>query len=674
MPRHEAGSLAFADRERVEKVVLGIDESRGGEGRPYYGYFDMDGTNLSGGTSTAGGDDMPLDTYGNVRVEFKASLKDRATAVFGDSYNDPSTAISTTPSQPSYAAVRPAPGSSGWDSIDIDKPWAGHAFVEAQIHGPITMDDVARVIVTGGGIPESTWNDLNELGIPVVSPIGAPVVPISDKVAAAMFAADTALFRSVSGDDLVVLDGGVNEDGDRLGVVVLDGQRFPAGLLTSILVHFNDELVAVETSTDLTIDNTVQLANEWRDEMGRFAEKGYRLTAGVGEGVGWKIIDGDYHVSARDRNGNVVWSDDMDHSVFFTSGMRKYRNAIEVANQMDPELVEEMLDELQGMTFGEINTSIWLDTAVAFRDAGVGIGDPDEWDKVTMDAVFQIAAWRMATYGEVGSWDDQDTISALLGDGKIAEAQEAITALYGITPQSGFVAGLNRAWAASSTSFPALALQLFISKGDTSALAYIDKPNTPGGRPGDVLRRAGDLRHQFKASFEASARAYEIQSEVVMDAMDIPWDIPLWRGVKNDYSQLSDDAQQITITSNPLSSWSSMYGVAKGFGSAYSGAVFGATMRRENVFSFGDGTGLGAHGEWEYVMKSDGPIRPGAIVAGEFSDGRPTDRDVRGHVRDAGPDRDPRRRGLRRLDQGGGTGRLRRRRRPRSGRVVGADR
>ena len=283
-----------------------------------------------------------------------------------------------------------------------------------------------------------------------------------------------------------------------------DHGAVPSGAFRSDLGSFGD-----------VHDPIVELANVWRDEKGRFAEKGYMLTAGVGGGVGWKILDGEYLVSARDRNSNIVWSDNMDLSVYFTGGDAEVPQRDRSREPDGPRTRRRDGRRTRRDPFEDIDSSMWLDTADHVPDAGVGA----DKDDITMDAVFQIAAWRQATYGEVGSWEDQDTISALLGDGNIAEAQEAITALYGITPQSGFVAGLNRAWAASSTSFPALALQLFISKGDTSALAYIDKPNTPGGRPGDVLRRAGDLRQQFKASFEAAARAYEIQSEVVMDAI-----------------------------------------------------------------------------------------------------------------------------------------------------------
>jgi len=372
-------------------------------------------------------------------------------------------------------------------------------------------------------------------------------------------------------------------------------------------------------SARFTIDGSVQFANTWRDEMGRFAPKGYQygpaavgLTAGVGRGEGWDIRDGEYVVSARDRDGNVVWSDDMDLSVYFTSGMRKYRNAIEVANVMDEESADALVTELEGIQFDDLDSFLFMETSNYLRDSGLATTEG-----LSMAAAFQIAAWRQASgTAEIGSWEDADTISGLLGAGNISEAQEAITALYGITPQSGFIAAVNNGWAASSTSYSSLALQLHASGGKRDQLSWLSERSGA-----HVLDKASRLSYQMSDSFFAAARAYEDHSLNTMQALGVGDRMELWRGVQDSgVGNFVPEQNAILVNTNPLSSWSTMYSVAKGFGSAYSGAVYGQKIDPwyGKVFSFGDTTGLGAHGEWEVVMKqTDGPFRPGAIVGTE---------------------------------------------------------
>jgi len=366
----------------------------------------------------------------------------------------------------------------------------------------------------------------------------------------------------------------------------------------------------------LVAPDTMTFANTWRDELGRFAPKGYQhgpaavgLTAGVGRGEGWDIRDGEYVVSARDRDGNVVWSDDPNLSVFFTSGMRKYRNAIEVANMMDDEDAHALVTELEDIQFDDLDSWLFLSTSNYVRDSGLATTEG-----LSMAAAFQIAAWRQASStAEIGSWDDADTVSKLLGAGNISEAQEAITVLYGITPQSGFIAAVNNGWATSSTSYSSLALQLHASGGSRHQLSWL------GEKSGDhVLDKAGRLSVQMRNSFSAASSAYQERSMMTMEALGVGDRMELWRGVRN----MSDFAQNGMVNTNPLSSWSTMYGVAKGFAAEWSnsGAVYGQKIDPwgGKVFSFGDTTSLGAHGEWEVVMKqTDGPFRPGATVGTE---------------------------------------------------------
>ena len=201
--------------------------------RPIYGYIDIGGRNddLRG--------PMSLDMYGQVRVEFKDSVRDRTTVSFGDSLGE---AYIPAPARRLHADAIVKSSKQ-----DIDRPWRTAEYVEAQMHGGVTADDIARVVFPIG-TPDMAYpppskdilDRLDPLGIPVVGTEGRPIpnaeIPGQGKLDGMSLAADAGVvYRDEAGATITYT--GDDDQGRPLGYITRDGVEYPENLIIVLTAH-----------------------------------------------------------------------------------------------------------------------------------------------------------------------------------------------------------------------------------------------------------------------------------------------------------------------------------------------------------------------------------------------------------------------------------------------------
>lgn len=141
-------------RARVEQTVLGISKKTAGRDRPKYAILASDDLNSQEHLDAAG-------AYGGITVQFKKSVKDRTTFTGADSFKS---GIASPVNNPNVASVVPSTsrGNINNQSLNLNarqyvgyaaksgniKTMAeklspgGNAYLEAQVHGQLTLDDV----------------------------------------------------------------------------------------------------------------------------------------------------------------------------------------------------------------------------------------------------------------------------------------------------------------------------------------------------------------------------------------------------------------------------------------------------------------------------------------------------------------------------------------------------
>lgn len=156
------GNNDAATRAKVEAAWFGIglgksltqmvDQDR--EKRPVYGYVAVDGVRPAGvGTADMFGVSTDaLSQYGQIQVILRDRVRDRTTAMFGDSLNNRHQGLSSPVNQPDWMAFTPS-----WKSMftrgltdlerDVNSVNFRHGnYAEAQIHGGVTLDDVEEIV------------------------------------------------------------------------------------------------------------------------------------------------------------------------------------------------------------------------------------------------------------------------------------------------------------------------------------------------------------------------------------------------------------------------------------------------------------------------------------------------------------------------------------------------
>jgi len=127
---YEVGGIGSNVRKPVERKGLGYPISTPANERPIYGY-------VSSGESTV------AHAYGRVEFELKPEVKARATITLRDSFE---------PFKDEQMVGTPLlqPSKEGWDGgLDpyLDRGIQGVGYIETQIQGGVSLDDVSRIIV-----------------------------------------------------------------------------------------------------------------------------------------------------------------------------------------------------------------------------------------------------------------------------------------------------------------------------------------------------------------------------------------------------------------------------------------------------------------------------------------------------------------------------------------------
>lgn len=144
-------------RASYEQIMFGIDPSitKNVEKRPIYGYVAVDGVRpvaYHEGTLGGIGTDA-LSQYGQVQVVFKDEIRDRSTAVYGDSLNHMAFGLPSPVNQPSWLSLTPMNHRSmitgNLDQLERDPRdlrLRSQIYVEAQIHDGVSTGDIAEVV------------------------------------------------------------------------------------------------------------------------------------------------------------------------------------------------------------------------------------------------------------------------------------------------------------------------------------------------------------------------------------------------------------------------------------------------------------------------------------------------------------------------------------------------
>lgn len=144
-------------RAAAEHMWFGVDPAvnRNVEQRPIYGYVAEDGIRPAGFTdgSLGGLSTDALSQYGTIQVVFKDDVRDRTTAMYGDSLNHAAWGMPSPVNDPAWYSFSPTttatPLSATYTELDRDPEdfrARSQTYSEAQIHGGVSTDDIAEVV------------------------------------------------------------------------------------------------------------------------------------------------------------------------------------------------------------------------------------------------------------------------------------------------------------------------------------------------------------------------------------------------------------------------------------------------------------------------------------------------------------------------------------------------
>ena len=160
--RTSGGAMRPEYRRKVESEMFSYPEGLQPEKRPIYGYATQNKFGFSldhnGNVSTKANVDM----YGKIRVKLKDRTRKRTTVTFGDSLG--TTSYIPTPLESPTHESQPMWSGDSIKKAMSDQP--GVAYVELQVHGGVTLDDISRVYFPDHMEPsEETIKLLKEKGI-----------------------------------------------------------------------------------------------------------------------------------------------------------------------------------------------------------------------------------------------------------------------------------------------------------------------------------------------------------------------------------------------------------------------------------------------------------------------------------------------------------------------------
>lgn len=163
----EASWFGIGQDQPVQNAILTEPEKR-----PIYGYVMVDGVRPVGiGSGDLFGPSTDaLSQYGQIQVVLRDHVRDRTTAMFGDSLNNRHQGIPSPVNQPTWQSFTPA-----WKSMvtqglagpvrDTDSPQFRHGnYAEAQVHGGVSLADIAEVVLPSNP-PPALRKKLDDAGV-----------------------------------------------------------------------------------------------------------------------------------------------------------------------------------------------------------------------------------------------------------------------------------------------------------------------------------------------------------------------------------------------------------------------------------------------------------------------------------------------------------------------------
>lgn len=144
-------------RAKYEAQWFGLDEDTDPKARPVYGYVMVDGERPAGtGRKDRTGDETDaLSQYGRVQIVLKDSVRSRTTAMVGDSLDFKHAGLPSPIDDPDWRSFTPAQAgvmgrvlaAQGLDRDYSDPSFHANAYVEAQVHGGVTVDDIDEILL-----------------------------------------------------------------------------------------------------------------------------------------------------------------------------------------------------------------------------------------------------------------------------------------------------------------------------------------------------------------------------------------------------------------------------------------------------------------------------------------------------------------------------------------------
>jgi len=366
---------------------------------------------------------------------------------------------------------------------------------------------------------------------------------------------------------------------------------------------------------------------------------------GRGGGGGGRVpvdgLTGEGAYRAGSGGGNPLLSE-------LAGGYVKSAGSIETANRLSDREKQAVADELNAQPYGRIfgdlgatnealvNFGLPSATAAEVNEAGLPVGgslpsiplgvrmqisdvetqmnirqkntppvnafsSPDQ-----VDAAAANRDSKEAVFQAVREFKGERETAGLpaVGDVKLLSAR--LEAATGVSPASALISNTNSAWALSSQSTVSVAAQLEVAahRGDKTFKAStpngsLTVPVSMGWIPSGHLNSAAALRNTLPTSFSAVREATQRQTASVMSKSGIePTDlVTLYRGSGS--STISNvGGQNVSIKTNPLSSWSESKTVAASFG----GSTITIDVPASQIYGVSTWSGNGSIIEREVVL------------------------------------------------------------------------
>lgn len=417
--KRSGGGYVPTKRAALESMMFGLPANADPATRPIYGYVAIEGI---GPVRTS--QDL-LNTYGQVQVVLKDSVRSRTTASVGDSLDRK--VLPSPIDDPSWESFNPA---YHWSKYDFD--YADHRAVlypEAQVHGGVTVDDVEEVVFSVQP-SEATQKALADKGISwrVLSPTvdarrGRRLRAAVDRAA--------LVVEAVRGDGALMVVNG------EAAAVVLPSGEVTYLVKDSVYARGGWDPAPEGTAVPSTVDVDVLAEVRARAEetVVLVDTAGETVAAGRRVSAAWLESEHPRHDNGRFADVLDVFRFDLSRgasaeaTLFETGhvGLELRQGDVEARIMLSASETDELIDELRGdLDNGGIDTGeSWLNLKADGDDLYITTSEFDDGDAVIVDQIdAQALADRLdvvrARYeGEEPDDEDSDAApSGLVATGK----------------------------------------------------------------------------------------------------------------------------------------------------------------------------------------------------------------------------------------------------------------